>query len=186
MSSFLDFTLSKQMYHAIEDLKFEKPTPIQEASFSVVMSGKDLVGIAQTGTGKTFAYMLPILQNMKFSKQRPPRVLIMVPTRELVLQVVDNIKSYAKYTSLRVKGVYGGTNINTQRMDVAEGMDILVATPGRLYDLVVSNSISLKSIQKLGYRRGRCYARFRVSDISCLTFLTFFLSVDKTLCTRQL
>ena len=149
MSSFLDFNLSKQMYHAIEDLKFDTPTPIQEASFSVVMSGKDMVGIAQTGTGKTFAYMLPILQNLKFSKQIAPRILVVVPTRELVLQVVDNIESYAKYTSLRVKGVYGGTNINTQRANVAEGMDVLVATPGRLFDLVVSTSVSLKSVQKM-------------------------------------
>ncbi|MEH6408825.1 MAG: DEAD/DEAH box helicase, partial [Leeuwenhoekiella sp.] len=105
--------------------------------------------IAQTGTGKTFAYMLPILQDLKFSKQENPRVLIVVPTRELVIQVVDQINLFAKYNSVRVLGVYGGTNINVQKQAVAQGTDIIVATPGRLYDLAVSRTLQLKSIKKL-------------------------------------
>ncbi|TKG97187.1 DEAD/DEAH box helicase [Puteibacter caeruleilacunae] len=149
MRDFFDFNISRQLLNAIEDLKFDKPTPIQEQSYAVIQSGKDVVGIAQTGTGKTFAYMLPILQNLKFSKQVSPRVLIMVPTRELVLQVVEQIKSYTAYMSTRIVGVYGGTNINTQMMDVAQGCDILVATPGRLYDLIIARAVQLNSIKKL-------------------------------------
>mgnify|MGYP000067749472 CR=1 FL=1 len=149
MDSFKDFTISKQLHYAIDDLGFDKPTPIQAQSFSVIMAGKDVVGIAQTGTGKTFAYMLPILQDLKFSKQVQPRVLVMVPTRELVLQVVEEIEKFGKYLSVRVLGIYGGTNINPQKVAVAEGADIIVATPGRLYDLVLSRDLQLKSVKKL-------------------------------------
>jgi len=147
--TFEDLGISKQLQYAVDDLGFVKPTPIQEQAFSVVRSGKDVVGIAQTGTGKTFAYMLPILQDLKFSKQQHPRVLVLVPTRELVLQVVDEIEKLAKYINTRVLGVYGGTNINTQKQAILQGQDIIVATPGRLYDLALSNALKLKSIQKL-------------------------------------
>jgi ATP-dependent RNA helicase RhlE len=148
-TTFQDINLSKQLLNAIEDLGFVHPTPIQEQAFPVVRSGKDVVGIAQTGTGKTFAYMMPILRDLKFSTQQHPRVLVLVPTRELVLQVVDEIEKLAKYITLRVEGVYGGTNINTQKRAIAQGTDIVVATPGRLYDLALSKALNLKSIQKL-------------------------------------
>ena len=147
--TFQELDLSNQLQYAIDDLGFENPTPIQEQAFSVVRSGKDIVGIAQTGTGKTFAYMMPILRDLKFSKQKHPRVLVLVPTRELVLQVVDEIEKLAKYINVRVLGVYGGTNINTQKQAILQGQDIIVATPGRLYDLGLSNALKLKSIQKL-------------------------------------
>ena len=133
----------------LEDLKFETPTPIQEQAFSTIMSGKDVVGIAQTGTGKTFAYMLPILRMLKYSEQKNPRILVMVPTRELVVQVVEEIEKLAAYINVRVAGVYGGVNINTQHQDLLQGQDIVVATPGRLYDLVIRRAVQLKSIQKL-------------------------------------
>ncbi len=147
--TFQDLNLSTPLYNALEDLGFKQPTPIQEKAFPVVMSGSDIVGIAQTGTGKTYAYMLPILRSLKFSTQLNPRVLILVPTRELVVQVVDEIEKLATYINVRVTGVYGGTNINTQKKAVAQGLDIIVATPGRLYDLAVSRALQLKSIQKL-------------------------------------
>ena len=147
--TFEDLGISKQLQYAIDDLGFVHPTPIQERAFSVVRSGKDVVGIAQTGTGKTFAYMMPILQDLKFSKQQHPRVLVLVPTRELVIQVVDEIEKLAAYINVRVLGVYGGTNINTQKQAILQGQDIIVATPGRLYDLALSNALKLKSIQKL-------------------------------------
>lgn len=146
---FRDLNLNTPLYNAIDDLGFETPTPIQAESFNVVASGKDVVGIAQTGTGKTFAYMLPILKNLKYSRQDNPRVLVLVPTRELVVQVVSEIEKLSKYINNRVLGVYGGTNINTQKQAVAQGLDIIVATPGRLYDLAVSRVLRLKSIQKL-------------------------------------
>ncbi len=149
MSTFKNLNLSKQLHDAIDELGFDKLTPIQEEAYSVIRSGKDIVGIAQTGTGKTLAYMLPILQEFKFSKQINPRVLILVPTRELVLQVVEQIESFAKYINVRVLGVYGGVNINTQKQAVAQGTDILVATPGRLYDLAVSAILQLKVVKKL-------------------------------------
>lgn len=149
MNTFENFNLSKQLRTTIEELGFIRPTPIQTEAFPIILSGKDVVGIAQTGTGKTLAYMLPILQDLKFSKQLNPRVLVLVPTRELVIQVVEMAQSFAKYTSFRVLGVYGGVNINTQKQRVAQGTDILVATPGRLYDLALSGALQLKGINKL-------------------------------------
>ena len=149
IDSFDKLNLSKQLLSAITELGFTTPTPVQNESFSVIMSGKDVVGIAQTGTGKTLAYVLPILQQLNYSDQINPRVLILVPTRELVLQVVKDIEEIATYQNVRILGVYGGTNINTQKQKVLEGCDILVATPGRLYDLAVSGVLQLKSIYKL-------------------------------------
>ena len=149
MTTFNDLDLSNPLRNAIEDLGFINPTPIQEEAFPIVRSGKDVVGIAQTGTGKTFAYSLPIIRDLQFSKQQHPRVLMLVPTRELVVQVVEEIEKLSKYINLRVLGVYGGVNINTHKQAVVQGQDIVVATPGRLYDLAVSNVLKLKSIQKL-------------------------------------
>ncbi|MCB0447561.1 MAG: DEAD/DEAH box helicase, partial [Gelidibacter sp.] len=147
--TFRDLNLNTPLYNALDDLGFTTPTPIQAEAFNVVASGRDVVGIAQTGTGKTFAYMLPILRDLKFSKQEHPRVLVLVPTRELVVQVVDEIEKLTKYINTRVLGVYGGVNINQQKRDVAAGLDIIVATPGRLFDLAMSHVLQLKSIQKL-------------------------------------
>ena len=149
MTTFQELDLSKQLYNSIEELGFTHPTPIQEAAYSVVRSGKDVVGIAQTGTGKTLAYSLPIIRNLKYSSDETPRVLIMVPTRELVVQVVNSLEALNLYTNNRVLGVYGGTNINTQKNQISKGIDILVATPGRLYDLALSRVLKLKNIQKL-------------------------------------
>ncbi|MDO5968686.1 DEAD/DEAH box helicase [Flavivirga aquimarina] len=149
MTSFQDLNLNTPLNNALDDLGFTIPTPIQAQAFNVVSSGKDMVGIAQTGTGKTFAYMLPILKNLKYSTQENPRVLILVPTRELVVQVVEEVEKLSKYINNRILGVYGGTNINTQKEAIAAGLDILVATPGRLYDLALTRVLQLKSIQKL-------------------------------------
>ena len=146
--SFQDLNLNTPLRNALDDLNFDKPTPIQEQAFSAIMSGRDVVGIAQTGTGKTFAYLLPLLRMLKFSKQKNPRILIMVPTRELVVQVVGEIEKLTKYINIRVAGVYGGVNINTQHQDLMRGLDVVVATPRRLYDLVLRRAIQLKSIQK--------------------------------------
>jgi len=149
MISFEELNLTKPLLNALTDLGIEKPTPIQSEAFPVILSGKDVVGIAQTGTGKTFAYLLPLLRDLKFSKEIHPRILILVPTRELVLQVVEQANSLTSYMNTRVIGVYGGTNINTQAGAVAEGCDILVATPGRLYDLVLKGALRIKDVKKL-------------------------------------
>lgn len=147
--TFKDLNLSKQLLRALEDLGFETPTPIQEKSFPIIMSGRDAVGIAQTGTGKTFSYLLPILRQLTFSDQRHPRVLILVPTRELVVQVVEEAKKLATYMSTRIVGVYGGGNINIQKQQVYDGVDILVGTPGRIIDLTLSRSLQFNNVQKL-------------------------------------
>lgn len=149
MTTFQDLSLSRALQNAVDDMGFVHPTPIQEQAFPVVLSGANVVGIAQTGTGKTLAYLLPLLQDLKFSKQVDARILILVPTRELVLQVVEQIERVTAYMTVRVLGVFGGSNINTQKVQVAGGADILVATPGRLYDLVLARALSLKSVKKL-------------------------------------
>jgi len=146
---FHELNLSNPLLNALQDAGFENATPIQQKAFPAIMSGKDVVGIAQTGTGKTLAYLLPLLRQLKYSEQRYPRILIMVPTRELVLQVMEEAKKLTSYMSVRIKGVYGGTNINTQSQNVYEGTDVLVATPGRLFDLNMRGTLRLKQIQKL-------------------------------------
>ena len=149
MSTFEQFNLPKSVQKAIDELGFTKPTPIQEKSFSVIMSGRDMMGIAQTGTGKTFAYLLPLLKLYKFTPTNTPKIVILVPTRELVVQVVEEIEKLAKYMSIRTLGVYGGVNINTQKKAVFEGIDILVGTPGRIMDLALDAYIRFDETQKL-------------------------------------
>jgi ATP-dependent RNA helicase RhlE len=149
MATFEQFNLPKSLQKAVDELGLTTPTPIQEKSFSVIMSGRDVMGIAQTGTGKTFAYLLPILKQWKFIATDTPRVLILVPTRELVVQVAAEVEKLTKYMSVRTLGVYGGVNINTQKTAVYQGVDILVGTPGRVMDLALDNVIRFDSMQKL-------------------------------------
>lgn len=146
---FKDFNLNKYLLNALSDLGYTKPTTIQHKTFSVVMSGADVCGIAQTGTGKTLAYLLPLLNQWKYSKEKNPQILILVPTRELVMQVVESAKKLSPYLSIDILGVYGGANINTQKLQLQNGLDVLVATPGRLYDLAMAGAFKIKSIKKL-------------------------------------
>jgi len=147
--TFKDLKLSNPLQNALEEEGYVYTTPIQVEALPIIQSGKDVIGVAQTGTGKTFAYLLPLIKNLKYSEQRQPRVLILVPTRELVVQVVKQIEMLTKYISLRHLGVYGGTNINTQKQKVYDGVDILVATPGRLLDLTLTGNLRFKSLQTL-------------------------------------
>lgn len=147
--NFKDLNINNPLLKALEDLEYIHPTPVQVESFPVIMSGRDVVGIAQTGTGKTFAYLLPILRQLKYSEQRHPRVLIIVPTRELVLQVYGEVNRLTKYMSIRAGAMYGGGNINKQKAMVFAGLDVLVSTPGRLTDLASIGAIKLTSIQRL-------------------------------------
>lgn len=149
MGTFEQFNLPKSLQKAIDNLGLTTPTPIQEKSFSVIMSGRDMMGIAQTGTGKTFAYLLPILKQWKFVATDTPRVMILVPTRELVVQVAAEVEKLTEFMSVRTLGVYGGVNINTQKKAVYEGIDVLVGTPGRVMDLALDNVIRFDSLQKL-------------------------------------
>ena len=147
--SFHDLNLSKQLLKALDEQGLTTPTTIQSKSFSVIMSGRDVVGIAQTGTGKTLAFLLPILNMLKYSNQNDPRVVILVPTRELVLQVVEEIEKLTTYLTIRTLGIYGGANINTQIDQIMSGVDILVATPGRFYDVILNGTLKTKTVQKL-------------------------------------
>ena len=149
MTTFEQFNLPKSVQKAIDDLGFVNPTPIQEKSFSVIMSGRDMMGIAQTGTGKTFAYLLPLLKLYKFTPTDTPKIVILVPTRELVVQVVEEVEKLTKYMSVRTLGIYGGVNINTQKKSVYQGIDILVGTPGRVMDLALDSVIRFDDTQKL-------------------------------------
>jgi len=149
MSTFEKFNLPKSVQKAIDDLGFVTPTPIQEKSFSVITSGRDMMGIAQTGTGKTFAYLLPLLKLYKFTNTNTPKIVVLVPTRELVVQVVEEVEKLTKYMSVKTLGIYGGVNINTQKKAVYEGVDILVGTPGRTMDLALDAVVRFDETQKL-------------------------------------
>lgn len=146
---FSELNLSAPLFNALNDLGYQVPTTIQHKTFATAMSGVDVCGIAQTGTGKTIAYLLPCLRQWKFTREIHPQILVVVPTRELVVQVVETVNQLTKYMSVVAVGVYGGVNINTQRLSVEQKVDVLVATPGRLFDLAMSGSLKLKSIKKL-------------------------------------
>jgi ATP-dependent RNA helicase RhlE len=147
--TFTDLNLQTPLLNAIGDLGYTTPTTIQSRAFPAIMSGRDVMGIAQTGTGKTLAYLLPCLRLWKFTKEKHPQILIIVPTHELVTQVVEVVQKLTTYMNVTVAGVYGGVNIKQHVLLVSGGMDILVATPGRLLDLVLNGSVRLKSIKRL-------------------------------------
>lgn len=149
MATFADLDLPKSLQKAVDELGLTTPTPIQLRSMPVILSGRDMMGIAQTGTGKTFAYLMPILKQWKFMKTDTPRVVIIVPTRELVVQVAEEVEKLAKYMSVRTLGIYGGVNINTQKTNIYEGVDILVGTPGRVMDLALDGVLRFDALQKL-------------------------------------
>ena len=149
MKSFEELKLKKPQLKALADLGISTPTPIQERAIPAVNSGQDLVGLAQTGTGKTLAYLLPIFKSLNYSDQKHPRVLIIVPTRELVEQVLGVSESLSAYQNVRLAGVYGDSNINKQKERIQEGLDVVIATPGRLFDLAASGVLRLSSIQKV-------------------------------------
>lgn len=145
---FSDFNLNSPLLNALTEMGFEQPTTIQEKAFPVVMSGVDMVGIAQTGTGKTIAFLLPVLQQWKFSKEKNPAVVIVVPTRELVMQVTGEIEKLTTYMSVRVTGVYGGVNMSRQTPALVDGLDIIVGTPGRMLDFLLNGTLRFKSVKK--------------------------------------
>ncbi len=149
MPLFEEFNLPKSVQKVLQERNLINPTPIQEKSFQVIMSGRDMMGIAQTGTGKTLAYLLPLLKQYTFTNTNTPKIVILVPTRELVVQVTDEVKSLTQYMSVATLGIYGGVNINTQKKQVYEGVDILVGTPGRVMDLALDAVIRFDDTQKL-------------------------------------
>jgi len=150
---FTDLGLSESILRAIGDEGYTSPTPIQEKSIPAVLKGGDLLAAAQTGTGKTAGFTLPILQRLittaKVGGKRQLRVLILTPTRELAAQVQESVVTYGKYTGLKSTVIFGGVGANPQIKAIAAGLDILVATPGRLLDLMSQNCVSLANIEIL-------------------------------------
>ncbi|MBX2840795.1 MAG: DEAD/DEAH box helicase [Flammeovirgaceae bacterium] len=147
IKTFSDFKFNKQLLNAIEDMGFSKPSPIQEKAIPRILAGQDLFGIAQTGTGKTAAFVLPILMKIKYAQGNDPRALILAPTRELVIQIDREIHELAKYTDLRHVCVYGGIGPKTQIEEIQKGVDILVGTPGRMMDIYLKGELIFKHLQ---------------------------------------
>jgi ATP-dependent RNA helicase RhlE len=154
--TFADLGLAPELLRAVLDEGYTKPTPIQAQAIPLVIGGQDIMGGAQTGTGKTAAFTLPILQRiLPFASsspspaKHPVRALILAPTRELALQVFESVKSYSKHTHLRSMCAFGGVDIRPQIAELKKGVEILVATPGRLLDHVENKSVSFASVQVL-------------------------------------
>src|SRR5436190_14516494 len=149
MALFEELGLQENLLKAIGELGYTQPTPIQEKAIPVLLSGtKDLIGLAQTGTGKTAAFGLPLLQLIEAARKKFPQALIICPTRELCMQIVNEIELFKKHLpGVHVVAVYGGSSISMQIRDIKRGIQIVVATPGRLIDLIERKAINLEQIK---------------------------------------
>jgi len=153
LTSFNDFGLAAPICRALHEEQYETPTPIQSDAIPLVLAGRDLVGIAQTGTGKTAAFALPILNRLAASpkalEKKSPRVLVLSPTRELSGQILDSFRSYGRHLRVEAALVIGGVPMGRQVRALMNGLDVLVATPGRLLDLLKSNGVRLNRVEVL-------------------------------------
>src|SRR5690606_18613353 len=154
LMSFENLGLRADILRAIADQGYTAPTPIQLQAIPAVLKGGDILAGAQTGTGKTAGFTLPLLEKLSQSTKvttgrRPVRALILTPTRELAAQVFESVRTYGKHLPLRSTVVFGGVSVNPQMMKLRGGVDILVATPGRLLDLIQQNAVSLKEVEVL-------------------------------------
>ena len=151
--TFAHLGLAEPLVRALEAKGYTTPTPIQQKSIPILLEGHDLLGIAQTGTGKTAAFVLPSIQRLVNEEKRvlPThcRMLVLAPTRELASQIAESARDYGKFSKMSVATVFGGTSINKNRQDMARGVDILVATPGRLLDLIEQRFVSLAMLEIL-------------------------------------
>src|SRR6478672_1167024 len=151
--SFRALNLSPQIMQAVRDAGYTEPTPIQVAAIPLISAGHDIIGIAQTGTGKTAAFVLPILMKLAASKPngqpRRPRALVVAPTRELVVQIEENVRAYARHVPLRMATVFGGVSERPQIEALRSGVDLVVATPGRLIDLMEQRVANLSGVEFL-------------------------------------
>jgi len=147
MIQFEDLKITRQYLNALEDLGFEQATPIQIKAIPAIRSGQHVIGIAQTGTGKTAAYVLPILQRLSYPQGKAARCIIIVPTKELVVQVTQQVSELAKYTSLRFEGIYGGVGRKAQAKAINDGIDIIISTPRRLLELYEKENIKLNKVE---------------------------------------
>jgi ATP-dependent RNA helicase DeaD len=170
--------MSAEINRALRENKFEAPFPIQEAAIPFLLKGVDVVGQAHTGTGKTAAFSLPILTKVK--RNGPIQALILVPTRELAMQVTTEINKFAKYTGIRTVSIYGGQSINLQHDQLRRGVQIIVATPGRLIDHVKHGSIQLESVKYVVLDEAdRMLDMGFIDDIK---FILFYVNDDRQTC----
>lgn len=149
MTTFETLKVNKSILKALADLGFEEPTPVQKKTIPLIRSGVDVLGIAQTGTGKTAAYLLPVFMKLVKAEGKDPRALVLVPTRELSIQVGTDIEALTQYSNIRHAAVFGGIGWTKHAELLEPGIDILVATPGRLFDLYHAGALSLKKIKTL-------------------------------------
>ncbi len=149
MADFTDFKLNKQLLDAVAALGYEVPSPIQTQAIPLAMAGHDVMGVAQTGTGKTAAFVLPILMKLKYAQDTMPRALILAPTRELAIQIDKTVAELSQFTDLRHLVVYGGVGMKAQIEALEQGIDIITATPGRLMDLYFGEHLFFKSLNTL-------------------------------------
>ncbi|PNH98799.1 DEAD/DEAH box helicase [Vibrio diazotrophicus] len=150
--SFAKLGLSEALSKAVADLGYQKPTSIQTKAIPVILQGQDLIAAAQTGTGKTASFVLPILEKLqrgKTQKKKRVRALILVPTRELAIQVADKVKEYGQFTELTSLAMYGGVDEKAQKQALIDGVDVLVATPGRLLDMYGQRAVYFEEIEML-------------------------------------
>ncbi|AHJ96036.1 DEAD/DEAH box helicase [Hymenobacter swuensis] len=147
--TFADFKLNKQLLTAVAEAGFTEPTPVQQQTIPLLLAGHDVLGIAQTGTGKTAAFGLPLLMKVKYAQGTHPRALVLAPTRELAMQLESHLQKLATYTDLRIFAIYGGLGPKTQIETIAKGVDILIATPGRLMELYLRGELVLKELKTL-------------------------------------
>ena len=147
ITSFENFNLNKQLLQAVADLGFTTPTDIQQKCIPVLLGGQEVIGIAQTGTGKTAAYMLPLLMKVKYAQGIEPRAVIFGPTKELVIQLAEHAQQLAKYTDIRIATLYGGVGAKAQIEMIEKGVDILVATPGRFMEIYLKGVFPTKLIK---------------------------------------
>lgn len=149
VKTFEDFKLNRQILNAVEDAGFTTPSPIQQKAIGPVLSGQDIFGIAETGTGKTAAYVLPLLMQLKYAQGDAPRALILAPTRELAMQIADHVKVFSQYTDLRSVVIYGGVGAKAMGDAILAGCDIVIATPGRFLDLYLAGKFNTAYLKHL-------------------------------------
>ncbi|MFY9871986.1 MAG: DEAD/DEAH box helicase, partial [Candidatus Nitrosopolaris sp.] len=178
--TFQELGVSAVIIKALKENGFEAPFPIQKAAIPLVLKGVDVIGQAHTGTGKTAAFALPILSKIKTNRNGPIQALILVPTRELALQVTNEINKFAKYTGIRTVAIYGGQSIGFQYNQLRRGIQIVVATPGRLIDHVKRDSIRLDDVRFVVLDEAdRMLDMGFIDDIK---FILFYVSEERQTC----
>jgi ATP-dependent RNA helicase DeaD len=178
--TFQQLGLGAEILKALKENGFEEPFPIQEAAIPLILKGVDVIGQAHTGTGKTAAFALPILSEIKIRRNGPIQALILVPTRELAVQVTNEINKFSRYTGIRTVAIYGGQSIGLQHNQLRRGIQIVVATPGRLIDHVKQGSIQLENVKYVVLDEAdRMLDMGFIDDIK---FILFYVNEDRQTC----